>query len=285
MCLAPILVSSRHSRTPACDRPRGAWRCAPCGSSTSWPCRPRPRASRARWRGAGASRPASGTRRHACPRFGSSPSATSVLSSVVASSSPKTWRASISPLTQPLGQTEHVLERRSSENTASRTSRSPASISLAIVDLFLAGEQRDAAHLLEVHADRIGRLGRAPARSPRASGLSSVHSGSVGLVGLLGERRLLDGLDLDVHLAEDVDDLVELLRRLPRRRPSRRCRGSRWRRPRRVGSRARARSRISATDFFMSRFSGRFTQRYPHARSRADGPGSLGSRTALARTI
>src|SRR6185503_11453745 len=33
----------------------------------------------------------------------------------------------------------------------------------------------------------------------------------LGLVRLLGERGLLDGLDLDVHLAEDVDDLVELL--------------------------------------------------------------------------
>src|SRR5205085_4774283 len=83
-------------------------------------------------------------------------------------------------------------------------------------DFFLAGEQRNAAHLLEVHADRVGGLaGRA------VGGLflfRRLLGGPLGLDRLLrgffavGNRRFFgDVLHVDVDLAQHRDYLVDLL--------------------------------------------------------------------------
>src|SRR5262249_43245212 len=115
---------------------------------------------------------------------------------------------------QALGEIEHVLHR-----LIEREDRL-AHLALARLDLLgdrdflFAREERDAPHLLEVHAHRVGGLaGRAlglllfPLRRllGRPFGLDGL------LRGLLGKRRLLgDGLDVDVDLAEHRDDLVDL---------------------------------------------------------------------------
>jgi hypothetical protein len=80
-------------------------------------------------------------------------------------------------------------------------------------DLFLASEERHAAHLLEVHADRIGGLaGARSATSSRSGASSAAHSASTPSR-LLRQRRSLfrGGLDVDVDVAEHRDDLIDLL--------------------------------------------------------------------------
>src|SRR5438477_243894 len=79
-------------------------------------------------------------------------------------------------------------------------------------DLLLAREEGHAAHLLEVHAHRVGGLaGRALGRF-LGLGLLLGPLGLDRLFRLLGQRRLLDcRVDLDVHVAEHRDDVVELL--------------------------------------------------------------------------
>jgi hypothetical protein len=114
-------------------------------------------------------------------------------------------------MAQPFGEVQHVLEGQV-EGVDGLAHVALARLDLLRDgDLFLPREQGDAAHLLEVHADGIGRLGGSPFGLLRLRLLLGPLR-LLGLaVGLLGECRLLDGLDLDVHLAEDVDDLVELL--------------------------------------------------------------------------
>ena len=247
--------------------------------------RARRRACRARWPGGGASPACFRKRVGALVLLGLGCPRRPRLLSVVVSSSPKMCRASISPW--------RSRSARLSTYWSGQIEREHGLAHLALAgldllgdrDLFLAREERDAAHLLEVHADRIGGLAGSP-------------------LGLLGLGLLLGPLRLRRPC------------RAPRRAPSpRRASTSMSISPSiettwssssgaapspaisplsRVslataaagrGPRERGASRTSATDFFTSRFSGRFTQRYPHARSRAEGPGSLGSRTALARTM
>ena len=118
------------------------------------------------------------------------------------------------PVTEPLGQRDHVLVRQiEGEDGLAHLALAGLDL-LGDRDLLLAREQRDAAHLLEVHADGIGRLaGRALGLLRFGLLLGPLRLG--GLLGLLGEARLLDRVDLDVHVAEHRDDLVDLLRRGP----------------------------------------------------------------------
>ena len=112
---------------------------------------------------------------------------------------------------QTIGETEHVLHRQ-----VEREDRL-AHLALAGLDLLrdgdflLAREEGNAAHLLEVHPHRIGGLAGC---ALDLLGLGGLLGPGVGLGRLLrrilGEGRLLDALDLDVHVAEQRDDLVEL---------------------------------------------------------------------------
>src|SRR5262249_22964019 len=136
---------------------------------------------------------------------------------------------------QAIRKAQHVLDRQ-----VERENRL-AHLALAGLDLLrdrhllLAGEEGNAAHLLEVHPDRVGGLARRALDFLGFGGLfRPVGLGRL-LGRILGERGFLDSLDLDVHVAEHRDDLVELLggggfhrrvtrffgchRRLPGRRP------------------------------------------------------------------
>ena len=149
-------------------------------------------------------------RRPACPRAASVPRPPRWSRRWSASSSPKTWRASISPSRQPVAEVEHVLEREVEREDGLAHLALAGLDLLGDRDLLLAGEERDAAHLLEVHADRIGGLAR------RALGLLGLGRllGPLGL-GRPSRRSSASAvsstrLDLDVHVAEHRDDLVEL---------------------------------------------------------------------------
>ena len=78
--------------------------------------------------------------------------------------------------------------------------------------LLLTGEEGDASHLLEVHAYGVGGLaGRPFGLLGLGLLLGPLRLG--GLLGLFRERGILDRVDIDVHVAEHRDDLIELLGR------------------------------------------------------------------------
>ena len=118
------------------------------------------------------------------------------------------------PAAELLSERQHVLERQVEREHGLAHLALAALDLLGDRDLLLAREEGHAAHLLEVHAHRVGGLaGRALGRF-LGLGLLLGPLGLDRLFRLLGQRRLLDRrVDLDVHVAEHRDDLVELLGR------------------------------------------------------------------------
>ena len=161
-CLRADLGLEQRLADALLRRSRAAWRSPPCGSSRCAPCRARRRASRARSR-AGAASPT--CFRKPSARLSSSRTGLGRLGwprLVVASSSPKTCRASISPRFSRSARLSTYCTARSSEKTRLAHLALAGLDLLRDRDLLLAREERDAAHLLEVHAHRIGGLaGRA----------------------------------------------------------------------------------------------------------------------------
>jgi hypothetical protein len=92
------------------------------------------------------------------------------------------WRASISLRRSRSPRFSTYWTARSSENTPSRTSRSPVSISFAIATSSSRVRSGTPTHLLEVHADRVGRLTGCSLRRLLGFGCSSVHLRLLGLV-------------------------------------------------------------------------------------------------------
>src|SRR5581483_2042852 len=115
-------------------------------------------------------------------------------------------------LAELLGGVRHVLERQVEREDALAHLPLAGLDLLGDRDLLLAREEGNPAHLLEVHADGIGGLAGAPL-GLLGLGLLLRPLRLDFLLGLLGERRLVDGIHLDVHVAEHRDDLVELLGR------------------------------------------------------------------------
>ena len=113
---------------------------------------------------------------------------------------------------QPLREVHHVGEGRLEREDGLPNLALAGLDLLGDRDFLLAAEEGDTAHLLEVHADGVGGFAR------RAFGL--LRLGRLldplrlgGFLRLLGKRRVLDRVDLDVHVTEHRDDLIEVLGR------------------------------------------------------------------------
>ena len=130
-----------------------------------------------------------------------------------------TSRTRILPLLQLVRRSRGSPRRRPAGRAA------PAALALAVLDalgdldLALAGEQRDRAHLAQVHAHRVVGLARParrprpsppPPRPPRFAGSSAPADGGLGLGGL---RGLLRVDDLDAVVAEHRHQVVDLIGR------------------------------------------------------------------------
>src|SRR5262245_46550511 len=167
-CLAPILVSSRSSRTvwPMSSRRR------PIAALRTFEVRARCCSARSFSHSPTRRRSLTTCFRKPSARLSSlGPLSAASLPSLVASSSPNTWRVSISPRfnRSPSASTESTA--RSREKTASRPSRSPASISLAIATS--SSRVRRGTPPISCRYMRTGS-----AVSPGARSTSSVSAGS-----------------------------------------------------------------------------------------------------------